>query len=119
MNGNATSRELAAAEAEIESVCGLLTKATPAGLEECERTLGKALERLRAGLAAAPADRGDADALASALALRRVLVRAGRLLDDAGDYRLQWMRRLETMLNGYTAAGEPAPLEGGRLLLRG
>ena len=108
-----------AADADVAQACALLLSAAPGDLDRCEPLLARAVERIRAAPAAMAA--GQDKATRQALrALRRRVLRAGRLLDTAAEYRLQWMRRLETMSNTYTVRGEPGPIDlGGHVRVRG
>lgn len=85
------------AQRELEAACELLIDPTPENLDRSACVLARAVTCLQAGRPAAP----------EAALLRESVRRAGRLLETAADYHLQWQRiLLRLAASGYTAGGE-------------
>ncbi|MGC8791968.1 MAG: hypothetical protein ACP5U2_01085 [Bryobacteraceae bacterium] len=78
------------------------------GAEACEAAATE-LEEVERALRAAP--KGGAGARLAAESLRERLRRVSRLLENAGELWRGWGRLLGALAGGYTASGEPAPLE--------
>ena len=87
-----------AAEAGVRHACILLTSASPADLERSEAVLTAAIERIRAA---------KPPAIDSIRTLRGQIQRATVLLEAAANYRLEWIRCLQAMGDGYTPLGQP------------
>jgi hypothetical protein len=64
--------------------------------------------------------KGDSRVLAEVCEIRAKVRLTGRLLENAADYHLKWNRILGSMLQGYTATGEPPTVaRPGRLAVEG
>jgi hypothetical protein len=112
--------QLLAARSEVDRACALLVSPSPEALDRCSRVLetaGSRLEewrpRLREGI-------GNPAALEQARRLQAAVRRAGRLLEGASSFHLNWSRWLGAVSAGYTERGDPAPVpRGNRILVRG
>ena len=107
------------AGADLEKACDLLTSPSVSNLESSAVILSSVVERVRAqkGCLASttqgPATREAVEAVRIQVGKARVL------LDSAADNRRGWIQRLESLSDGYNAAGEALPIEmGGYLRLR-
>jgi hypothetical protein len=115
-----TSSALRRARLSLIEAGDLLRSPTPAQLDRCEAAL-KATARELAACRAALGDAGGCpEALAEARGLRTALARARCLLESAADHHRRWSRVLGSLVGGYTARGEAAPVaRPGRLILQG
>jgi hypothetical protein len=107
--GEATQR-LEAARSHVERVCTWLACPAPEVLDRCTGVLAAAASELTGDAEWLRLARDDADALEEAWKLHRAVRRAGRLLDHASQYHIQWTRMLGSRVDGYQPGGEPAPL---------
>ena len=109
---------LMAARSDVKRACDLLVAPTPQALADCQQALEKATDTLRQWHA-----RGEgADRTGRHIAcdLRAEVRRAGHLLEGLATFYTGWERILGALSGGYTASGNPAPLErDGRLCFRG
>lgn len=110
-------QRLAAARAQVDSVCQLLLLPTPATLDRCAQLLADAISELTAG--GGSGDSSEA-CRAEAQRLRRSIGLTRRLLEGAAAFHHNWIRWLGILCSGYTNHGEPARVEhGSRLVTQG
>lgn len=111
---------LASARSAVEQSCRLLLNPTPEVLDRCFQVLSVAAGELAASRDLMAPFRGDAGVLAEICEIRVKVRLAGRLLETAASYHAKWNRILGSMLQGYTARGEPpAVARPGRLRVEG
>lgn len=115
------NERLAAARAAVDDACQLLLSPTPEQMDRCGRQLQSAIAELQAFCKSLPAcPQPRAETLAQTRSLENSIGRAKRLLKSAGAFYANWLRCLAALCAGYTAQGQPAPLErGGHFLARG
>ena len=112
--------QLMSARQQLDFACGLLAKPSPEALECCSSVLEAAGRRLAECQPNFSQQAGNAAALEEAWRLRRSFVRTSRLLQNAADFHLNWLRLRGAMTGGYTGNGEAAPLvHGSRISLHG
>ena len=108
------AEHLAAAQAQMDDLCRILTLASRDDIERYEVCLTAAVEefkRARELWGQTPPGRAE---LAKT---KRIMAKAGmarRLLENAFDYQAGWQRILAVMSGGYTAEGGPVPLNHAR-----
>ena len=110
MTAGEVTQRLEAARFEVEQVCTWLARPSPEVLDRCTGVLAAAASELSSDGDWPRVARGDPDTLTEAWKLERAVRRAGRLLDHASQYHIQWTRMLGTRVDGYQPGGEPAPL---------
>jgi|SRR5258708_2081479 hypothetical protein len=112
--------QLIATRLQLDRACGLLSTPLPASMDACTSVLQAAAAQLSECQPAWAVQAGNAAALEEAWRLRRSFTRAQRLLQHAAEFHTNWGRIRGAMAGGYTAQGEPAPVEhGSRICLRG
>jgi hypothetical protein len=105
--------------AAVQEASRLLADPRPEALDRAAALL----EQARRGLETAadsltlPSPPARAGIRAELEELRKGLRRQGRLLEHAAGFYAGWVRFRDSLTGGYTARGEPAPLEPGRRLL--
>jgi hypothetical protein len=113
-------RRLAAARAAVEQSHYLLLTPSPDVLDRCSDILSQAIGQLSAPPLSRNMPAQDPRVLAEARLLRHQVRIAGRLLEAAASYHFGWNRILRSMVSGYTAHGDAAPLaRPGRLAVEG
>lgn len=111
---------LASARSSLERSCHLLLDPSPEVLDGCFRVLSGAIGELAFTREEMAPWRGDAEVLAEICEIRAKVRLAGHLLDSAAAYHAKWHRILGSMLQGYTARGEPPTVaRPGRLRVEG
>jgi hypothetical protein len=111
---------LASARSAVERSCHLLLNPTPEVLDQCSQVLSLAVGELAASRDLMAPYRGDSGVLAEVCEIRAKVRLAGRLLENAATYHAKWNRILGSMLQGYTARGEPPTVaRPGRLAVEG
>jgi len=106
-------------QAAVQEASQLLTSLKPEALDRSAALLEQALCRLQIAadsfrLSNPPARAGIRAELEE---LHKGLHRLGLLLERADGFYAGWIRFRNLLTGGYTAQGEPAPLEPGRRLL--
>ena len=118
MPGAEVEEQLRAASLEVEGAIRLLVSPSPGSLDRCARILESAGRRI-AGLQPQLREEGRtsmvhnsmvhrSNAREAALRLRSSVSRAGRLLEGAASFHLNWSRMRDTLCAGYTRQGDPA-----------
>ena len=114
------AERLEAAHSEVRRACDLLIAPSPESWNICQEALERAvceLSELRGRPQSVPA---GSDVRSLALRLRADVRRAAHLLRSLGQFYGGWERILGAMSAGYTAWGDPAPVERqGRICCRG
>ena len=121
--GGEIEEQLRAASLDVDEAIQLLVSPSPGSLDRCARILETAGLRI-AGLQAQLRESGDtslvhtslvhpslvhtSSARKQALRLRSSVSRAGRLLEAAASFHLNWGRIRDTLCAGYTGRGDPA-----------
>jgi hypothetical protein len=120
-----TKQRLSEARNQILEASRLLVSPAPESLDRCALLLETAITSVAAShaeLTASPAASSSPDeaALEEARQLQRAISLVKQLLDTAFNFHHHWSRRLGMMTGGYTAGGDPAPVEhGSRVLGKG
>jgi hypothetical protein len=111
---------LASARSAVEQSCRLLLNPSPEVLDRCFQVLSVAVGDLAASRDLIGPFKSDAGILAEVCEIRAKVRLAGCLLDNAAVYHSKWNRILTSMLQGYTARGEPPTVaQPGRLAVEG
>ena len=111
---------LASARSAVERSCHLLTNPTPEVLDRCFQVLSAAIGELRFTREEMAPWRDDSGVLAQVCEIRAKVRLAGHLLESAAAYHARWNRILGSMMQGYTARGEPPVVaRPGRLQVEG
>jgi hypothetical protein len=112
-------RCLETVHAAVQEASRLLMDPTPEALDRSAALLEQARRGLRT--AADSFNLSDPPARAGIRAeleeVRKGLLRQGLLLEHAAGFYAGWVRFRNSLTGGYTAQGEPAPVEPGRRLL--
>jgi hypothetical protein len=111
---------LASARSALEQSCHLLLDPSPEVLDRCYQVLSTAIGDLAASRDLIGPFKGDTGVLAQVCEIRRKVRLAGCLLENAAAYHSKWNRILASMLQGYSARGEPPTVaQPGRLAVEG
>ena len=114
------AERLIAAHSAMKRACDLLIAPTPQALDGCQAALERAVSSLRQWRSQDFGETPDASLRAAAHEMRSEVRRATRLLEGLDTFYSGWNRVLGTLSGGYTAGGDPAPVERhGRLCWRG
>lgn len=112
--------QLLAARWEVDRARALLLSPSPEALDRCSQVLETAACRLEQWRPRLREGIGNPAALEEARRLQAAVRRAGRLLEGALSFHLNWSRWLGAMSAGYIPGGDPAPVpRGNRILVRG
>lgn len=127
-----TALQLREARTALEEVRNLLLTPTPSSVEACAGPLQAAVanmlgveqalraEGAQAGNKSHPGDNVIPGVRMELEYVRRELKRVSALLEQAAAIHRSWAGLLGLVGTGYTAAGQPAPMQGAaRLALRG
>ena len=99
---------LVRAREAIRNACFLAVEVSPQALDRC----GTVLERAHTYLAAFSVQDGwNPECHEEWKKLQAELVRFGMLLENAAGFYAGWLRLRGSLSGGYTARGEPAPVE--------
>ena len=113
-----SQEELRRARTNVRHVCEMLQCPTPEVLDQCSILLETAARDLASSRLEPPG--GNQSTLQEARQLHVAVHHARTLLDSAFAFRQAWNRRLGAITAGYTAGGQPAPIDRGfRLAVRG
>jgi len=111
---------LLAVRSEVDQACALLISASPTALDSCTRRLEAAGSRLAQLQPELRRSAGSRTAQEEARRLRAAVLCAGRLLENASRFHVNWGRLLGSLCAGYTARGDPAPVpHRGRICMQG
>ena len=111
---------LAEVRGKVERACELLITPSPKVLDRCSSVLEEAAAELARRLASLEGARGDRAAQKEARRLWFSVRCARRLLENASEYRFRLDGLLRAATAGYTARGDPAPLQrAGRVSVQG
>jgi hypothetical protein len=114
------AERLASARSAVEQSCQLLLNPSPEILDRCFQVLSVAIGELAAGRDLMAPFKGDSGVLAEVREIRAKVHLAGHLLENAAAYHAKWNRILGSMLQGYTARGDPPTVaRPGRLRVEG
>ena len=112
----AAEQGLVEVRGRVERACELLVTPSPKILDRCSSVLEEAAAELARRLPSLEGARGDRGAQMEARRLWISVRSAGRLLENASEYRFRLDRLLRAATAGYTARGDPAPLQPARRL---
>jgi hypothetical protein len=104
---------LLATRTDVDRACELLESPSPETLDRCSIVLEKAGCQLAEWQPQIRSGGGEPAALAEAGRLRASVRRAGRLLEAALNFHLNWSRLRDALCGGYTRSGEPAAVPRG------
>jgi hypothetical protein len=113
---------LVAVRLQVDRACDLLISPTPTALDSCSHLLETACSRLAQLQPRLCQGAGNPAAKEEARRLRAAIMCAGRLLENALSFHVNWGRLLGALSAGYTERGEPAPApvsHRGRICLQG
>ena len=113
---------LVAVRLQVDRACDLLISPTPTALDSCSHLLETACSRLAQLQPRLCQGAGNPAAKEEARRLRAAIMCAGRLLENALSFHVNWGRLLGALSAGYTERGEPAKAPAshrGRICLQG
>jgi hypothetical protein len=105
----AAAGHIQAAEAQLESFCGLLVAAGPDHLDRSEGCLAAAVEELKLALEFSKPALLDRSVMVGIERLLGRMRMGNRLLENMRCYHDGWQHLLSVMSGGYTAEGAPVP----------
>jgi hypothetical protein len=130
VNVEMTAR-LVRARLDVDQACELLVTPASGSMDRCSQVLEAAVHRLAEACQQSGARKnssgtghesvvGEESVLGEAYRLQASVRRAGRLLEGANGFHLNWSRLRDAMTGGYTGSGHPAPVpRGSRISIRG